>query len=127
MVAGLDLKVNIIQINYSNDDSIGGAVTTGTPVYTNLPASLTPRRPSQASLEAGLETDAIYDFTCTAKFYGSQVTIYERDEIQVTWPLTHPLYNLRFRVTGVGPGRRRPNYAGIHCTTSRIRTSRSRQ
>lgn len=127
MVAGLNLKVDVIHINYGDDDNIGGAVTTGTTAYSNLPAILTPRRPSQASLEAGLETDAIYDFTCTSRFYRSQVTINERDEILVVWPPSHPLYNLRFRVTGVGPGRRRPRYSGIHCTTSRIRTSRSRQ
>jgi hypothetical protein len=55
MTAGLHMKVDVIQINYSADDNIGGAVTTGTTVYSSLPAVLTPRRPSQVSLEAGLE------------------------------------------------------------------------
>jgi hypothetical protein len=127
MTAGLNMKVDIIQINYSDDDNIGGAVTTGTTVYSSLPAVLTPRRPSQASLEAGLETDAIYDFTCGATHLRGNVIIDERDEILVTWPLTHALYNLRFRVTGVQPPRGRARYGAMHCTLSRIRTSRSRQ
>lgn len=127
MVAGLHMKVDVIQINYSSDDSVGGAVTTGTTAYSSLPAVLTLRRPSQQSLEQGLETDRIYDFTCAAKFYGSQVTINERDEILVTWPTTHALYNLRFRVTGVQVGRSRVRYAPLHCTLSRIVSSRARQ
>jgi hypothetical protein len=121
------MKVDVIQINYSSDDNIGGAVTTGTTVYSSLPGVLTLRRPSQQSLEAGLETNDIYDFTCTARFYRNRVTIYERDEILVTWPLDHALYNLRFRVTGVQPPRGRTHYGGLHCTLSRIVTSRNRQ
>jgi hypothetical protein len=38
MTAGLHMKVDVIQINYSADDNIGGAVTTGTTVYSSLPA-----------------------------------------------------------------------------------------
>lgn len=128
MPGGLHMKVSVIQINYSSDDSIGGAVTTGTTVYSNMPASLTLRRPSQQSLEQGLEVNQIYDFTCAARYYRNQVTINERDEILVTWPLDHILYNLRFRVTGVqAPRSRTRNAAPIHCTLSRIITSRTRQ
>lgn len=128
MVAGLHMKVDIIRINYSADDSIGGAVTTGTTVYSNMPAVLTLRRPSQQSLEQGLEVNQIYDFTCRPRFYKSQVVIYERDEILVTWPTDHILYNLRFRATGVQAPRSRTRSAGaIHCTLSRIVTSRSSQ
>jgi hypothetical protein len=127
MVAGLHMKVNVIEINYSDDDNVGGAVITGTTRYSNLPSVLTLRRPSQQSLEAGLEVNDIYDFTCAARFQAGRVTIFERDELLVTWPLDHALYNLRFRVTGVQPGRGRTKYAPLHCTLSRIVTSRSRQ
>lgn len=127
MTAGLHMKVDIIQINMSADDNIGGAVTTGTTVFSSLPAVLTPRRPSQASLEAGLETDAIYDFTCRAMLARANVIINERDEILVTFPPGHALLNLRFRVTGFQPPRGRVRYGAIHCTLSRIRSSRSRQ
>jgi hypothetical protein len=127
MTAGLHMKVDVIEINHSADDNIGGAVITGTTVHSALPAVLTPRRPSQASLEAGLETDAIYDFTCRATLRRDNVVINERDEILVVWPLNHALFDLRFRVTGFQPPRGRALYGSIHCTLSRIRSSRSRQ
>lgn len=127
MVAGLHMKVDIIQINYSADDNIGGAIITGTTRYSLLPSVLTPRRPSQQMLEAGLETDTIYDFTCAATYNNTRITINERDEILVKWPLDHALYNLRFRVTGFQPGRGRARYAPLHCTLSRIVSSRARQ
>ena len=123
MIAGLHLKVDIIGIVNLTDDTIGGARTTGTVRYADIQGVLTPRRPSQAALEAGLETDAIYDFTTRAQ----NVTLNERDEIEVTWPPTSALYGLRFRVTGVQPGRGRARYAPLHATTSRIRASRSSQ
>lgn len=121
MTAGLNIKVDVIRINYGADDDTGGAVTTGTTVYSFLPFAMTPRRPSQVSLEAGLETETFYDGTCKA----NNITIQERDEIQVVWPVGHPLYNLRFRVLGVQPGRRRQRYGATHTTLSRIRESRS--
>lgn len=121
MTAGLNLKVDIIRINYASDDAVGGAVTTGTTVYSALEFVMTPRRPSQASLEAGLETEVFYDGTCKA----NNITIQERDELLVVHPVSHPLYNLRFRVLGVQPGRRRQRYGAIHTTLSRVRESRS--
>lgn len=121
MTAGLNIKVDVIRINYSSDDVVGGAVVTGKTVYQALPFAMTPRRPSQASLEAGLETEVFYDGTCKA----NNITIQERDEVKVTWPPNHPLYNLRFRVLGVQPGRRRQRYGATHTTLSRIRESRS--
>lgn len=125
MTAGLNIKVDVIRTNYASDDVVGGAVVTGTTVYSHLPFAMTPRRPSQVSLEAGLETETFYDGTCSQTFYRSLVAIQERDEIQVVHPPEHPLYNLRFRVLGVGPGRRRQRYGAIHTTLSRIRESRS--
>lgn len=123
MTAGLNLKASLIGIVQLSDDGSGGAQTTGTVRHEGVRCAMTPRRPTQQALEAGLETDAIYDFTCT----GNGITLNERDEILVTWPLDHSLYNLRFRVTGVQPGRRRPRYMTLHATASRIRRSRSVQ
>lgn len=123
MVAGLNLQVNVWRMTVNADDSVGGALITGTVVYNNLWAALTPRRPSQMMLEQGLETDAIYDFTSRLK----DITLYERDEVEVVHPPNHPLYGLRFRIVGVQPSRRRPYHGHQHCTLSRIRESRSQQ
>lgn len=105
------------------DDTVGGALVTGTVAYHNLDAAITPQRPSQALLQQGLETEAIYDFT--SKLRG--ITLNERDEVEVIWPAGHPYYGLRFRIVGVQPSRRRPYHGHQHCTLSRIRQSRSQQ
>ena len=127
MTAGLHMKSDIIAITYSSDDDTGGAIITGSVAYNSLPSILTARRSSQRMLEAGLETDTVYDFTCAAKFQRERVIINERDEVQVTWPLNHALFGLKFRVTGVQVGSSRISYAPLHCTLSRIVSSRSQQ
>lgn len=121
------MKVDVIAITYSDDDDTGGAIVTGSVVHSSLPSILTARRSSQRMLEAGLETDTVYDFTCAANFQRERVIINERDEVQVTWPLNHALFNLKFRVTGVQAGSSRTHYAPLHCTLSRIISSRSQQ
>lgn len=123
MVAGLNIQVDVWRMTVNADDTVGGALVTGTTAYTNLRAAITPRRPSQAALEAGLETDAIYDFISRSQ----NITLYERDEVEVVQPIGHPLFGLRFRIVGVQPSRRRPRHGHQHATLSRIRQSRSQQ
>ena len=128
MTAGLNLKVKVWRMNEDDDDVVGGAMITGSAVYFNVNAALTPRRPSQIMLEQGLETDAIYDMTTSARSdTRGYVTLFERDEVEVVHPQGHPLYGLRFRIIGVQPSKRRPRYGHQHATLSRIRESRSQQ
>lgn len=122
MTAGLNLQVNVIRMIEGTDDVVGGVSITGTVVY-DLPASIASRRPTQQSLEQGLETEAIYDLTMNLK----DITLWERDVIEVTHPKGHPYYNLTFRIMGVQPGKRRPKYSQQHVTLSRIRRSRRNQ
>lgn len=122
MTAGLNLQVNVIRMIEGTDDVVGGVSITGTVVY-DLPASIASRRPTQQSLEQGLETEAIYDLTMNLK----DITLWERDVIEVAHPKGHPYYNLTFRIMGVQPGKRRPKYSQQHVTLSRIRRSRRNQ
>jgi hypothetical protein len=105
------------------DDVVGGAMITGTMTYPNIPARLTLRRPSQILLEQGLEVDKVGDVL----IQGHSLTIYERDEIEVVWPLTHDYYGDRFRVLGVQRSGRRALYGPLNLTVSRIVRSRSQQ
>ena len=123
MTQGLNLQATIWRMNTTTDDVVGGAQITGTPIYASLPVAIAAQRPTQASLEQGLEVEAIYDMTARL----CNVTIYERDEIEVTCPNGHPYYGLRFRVLGVQPGKRNYRQAHQHATLSRIRRSRSQQ
>lgn len=120
---GLNLKAQIWQINQSSDDSVGGSVTTGTVAYTNVPIRLSARRPSQASLEAGLEVNRITD----AIINGKGLTLRERDEIEITWPVDDPYYGERFRITGIQLDSRRKQIGHTELTLSRIERSRSQQ
>lgn len=118
MTQGLNLRGTIWRMNQGTDDSVGGAMITGTPVASDQLMGIFPRRPSQISLEQGLETEALFDATVKCG-----VAIYERDEVEVTCPVSSPHYGLRFRVMGVQPARR--TRAGErHLTLARIRQSR---
>lgn len=122
MTQGLNLRANIWRMSTLADDLIGGAQISGTVVYSNQPCAISASRPTQASLEQGLEVQAIYDMTI--RMCG--VTIYERDEVEPVCPSDHPYYNLRFRVIGVQPPKRYRQGAQ-HLTLSRIRQSRRQQ
>lgn len=118
MTQGLNLRGTIWRMNQAEDDSGGGAILTGTPVASNQPMGIFSRRPSQISLEQGLETEAIFDATVKCG-----IVIYERDEVEVTCPTNSPHYGLRFRVMGVQVARR--TRAGErHLTLVRTRRSR---
>lgn len=121
MTQGLVLKSTIWRMNQAADDLVGGASLTGTPVANNLPTALFSRRPTQMSLEQGLEVPALFDATVRCG-----VTIYERDELEVTCPSDSPHYGLRFRVMGVQEPKRRRG-TEKHLTLSRIRRSRRQQ
>jgi hypothetical protein len=121
MTIGLNLRGNIIRMNQQPDDSSGGAVLSGTVVGNNLLMAIYSRRPMQASLEQGLEVEAIFDATVKCG-----VVIYERDEVEVTCPTNSPHYGLRFRVLGTQPARR-TRASEQHLTLSRIRRSRRQQ
>lgn len=122
MTQGLNLKATLWRMNTLADDSVGGSMVSGTPVYSNLPVAIAAKRPTQQSLEQGLEVEAIYDLTARQ----CNITIYERDEVEITCPANHPYYGLRFRILGIQPPKRYRDGAQ-HCTLSRIRQSRRQQ
>ncbi len=127
MVAGLNVKVNFWQMSPMADDDVGGAIVTGTLAYADIAGRLSPRRPSQMMLEQGLETERIFDLIITGYGAAHALTVRERDEIEVAWPLDHPDYGHRFRVVGVQYPSRRSKYGPLEFTLSRIERSRSRQ
>jgi len=127
MVAGLNVKINVWRMSTGPDDDVGGAMVTGSLAYRDLAARLSPRRPSQAALEQGLEVDRIFDLIVAGYGPAHAITIYERDEVEVIWPLDHLDYTHRFRVQGVQYPSRRAKYGPLQFTLSRIERSRSQQ
>lgn len=120
---GLNYRISIIQYSVNADDDVGGAIVTGTAVYTNVPARISARRVSQAALEQGLEVPRLFD--CIINGQGE--TIRERDEVEVTSPLDSPYYGQRMRILAVQRDSRLPSKGHTEMTLSRIDRSRSRQ
>lgn len=97
MVAGLNLLVSIWKYTYPADDSQGGAVPSGTMVYSNVPARIQSEKPTMALLEQGIETPTMF----SAVVHPGTLVIEHNYEIQVTAPQKSLYYNERFRVIGM--------------------------
>ena len=80
-----------------NDDYSGGALVSGTYMVTGTPARLEETQAQQLLFAQGLETDKLYDIMIRPIESG----IYERDEITVSYPSDHYLYNIPLRVVAV--------------------------
>lgn len=131
MTAGLNLRATIYRKSAQSDDRVGGAVPSGTVVFTNLPVSLSQDRPSMNFASQGRETRTSLVLTTRGSlgdFNGNQTTyegIQEDDEIVITWPVQSQYYQLRFLVTGEQQSTKRRNrYGHTHVTVERIRKSR---
>lgn len=96
MVAGFNIKVSVWRVSYGSDDVVGGAVVTGTFAYTDVDARIEEIPVDAVFLQQGIETVQVYSMTIKP----STLTIYQEDEIEITWPPEHRLYGVRLRVKG---------------------------
>lgn len=120
---GLNCKVTFIKTDTPTDDDSGGAVVVPSQVYTNIPARLSAARPSQQSLEAGLEVNRIFDMIIT----GQTLNVNERYRVRIDYPTDSPYYQEQFRIMGIQYDSRRPGAGHTEFTLSRIERSRSEQ
>jgi hypothetical protein len=95
-LAGNNIKVKIWRILYANDDSVGGAVVTGTYIG-SYPARLQANPEEQILMQQGLETERTFKINIVPGY----LDIRERDELTVIAPTDHVYYNKWFRVRGV--------------------------
>lgn len=94
MTSGLNIRVSIWRMGYRDDDSIGGAVFSGTVLYSGIACRMQAQPVEQVLLQQGLETER----TFTAVIVPGTLSIRERDELEVTAPFDHPYINKRFRI-----------------------------
>jgi len=97
MVAGLNLVGNIWRFSDVTDDDVGGAVPTGTILYTNVYGRMSAKKPTQALLEQGLETPEIF----TAVLSPGNLSIQHNDQYEVTSPPISSYYKKRFVIIGI--------------------------
>jgi len=97
MVAGLNTKVRIYRIDFDDDDEVGGAMITGSVAHSNVMARIESNPEEQVLLQQGLQTLRTFN----ALIVPGSLDVRERDELEVTAPVHHPYYGVRFRIVGV--------------------------
>ena len=97
MTAGFTTLMRVWHLTNNSDDSIGGALTTGTVIYDNVPATITETGGSITMAQQGYEVPATY------KVYAKmpQGVIQELDELEIRYPSSHPLYGKHLRVVRI--------------------------
>jgi len=97
MTAGLLHTGRIIRFSYPVDDSVGGALPTGTVLYTPVFARIFTEKPTLALLEQGLETPELF----SAIMEPGDITLNHNDQYEVTAPNISPYKNLKFVIISI--------------------------
>ena len=97
MPAGMNTRVRIWRMFQEDDDVVGGSMLTGTVQFDNVLARIEANPEDQLLLQQGLETTKTFN----ALVVPGTLDILERDELEITRPVYHPYYAVRFRIVGV--------------------------
>lgn len=97
MRAGNNLHAQFIRKAYPRNDSVGGALPSGTVTYENIEGRIQSATPIPAFAMQGLKTNKIFIGT----FFPGTLDIQEFDECQVTSPPNSPHYLLKYRIDTV--------------------------
>jgi hypothetical protein len=97
MTAGLLHTGKIWRFSYLQDDSQGGAVPTGTVIYSPVFARIYTEKPTLALLEQGLETPELF----SAIFESGDLLLHHNDQFEVTDPNISPYRGLRFVIISI--------------------------
>ena len=97
MPAGMNCRARIWRMFQEDDDVVGGSIITGSVQYDNLLARIEANPEDQLLLQQGLETTKTFN----ALVIPRTLDILERDELEITKPVYHPYYAVRFRITSV--------------------------
>jgi len=94
--AGITLLGTVIDYTYPSDDSVGGAVPSGTIVHLNVPMRISQMKPTQALLEQGIEDISLFE----GFIYNHLLTITNNNEIEIIAPPNSQHYGKRYRCVG---------------------------
>ena len=97
MPAGLNLLGCVWRYYYPQDDSVGGAVPSGTLLYQEVPARISSQKPLSALLQQGVETISTY----SALIWPATLEVSENDQFEVTQPVTSPYFGMKFVILSV--------------------------
>jgi hypothetical protein len=97
MTAGLLHTGKIWRFSYLQDDSQGGAVPTGTVIYSPVFARIFTEKPVLALLSQGLETPELY----SAVLEPGNMALNHNDQFQVIAPNVSPYLNEKFVIISI--------------------------
>ena len=97
MPAGLNQVCRLIRFSYPNDDAVGGAVPSGTVLYSFLDIRIEGMKPTTALVEQGVQTIELFN----AMLFEGNVGIEHNDQIEIILPAVGWFANKKFRVIGV--------------------------
>ena len=97
MPGGLNRVCELITFSYPADDSVGGAVPSGTVLYQNLSCRIEANMPTMALLEQGLQVPTTYQVLV----FPGNITAEHNDVIRFTAPINDWFYNKKFRIIGL--------------------------
>lgn len=103
MTAGMNLRGNVWRMYNNVDDDQGGANPSGTIIYRDIFARISPLQPTLALLEQGLETPTIYNgvFQYPAFNITGTFEVLHNDQYEITWPPININYGKKFVVISV--------------------------
>lgn len=97
MTAGLLHTGHIISFSYPVDDDQGGALPSGTVLYSPVFSRIFTEKPTLALLEQGLETAELY----SAFLEPGDISLNHNDQFQVTAPNISPYLNEKFVIISI--------------------------
>jgi hypothetical protein len=127
MVALLNLRGRVWRFTTPKDDAIGGAVPTGTVLYTPVFSRISSAKPTMALLEQGLETPEIFTGYLSYTMYSPTGTfdVQHNDQYEVTYPPVSQFYGKRFVIIGVQHQSFDDNRRFLRVTMRRLETANS--
>ena len=109
MVAGLNMRAKVWRYSFASDDDVGGSQPSGTILYTGIEARIQAIKPTYVLLEQGVETEHLF----SAVLSPGNLSVRERDEVEITNPVGHPDCGKKFRIKGIQRSEDLPNRPGF--------------
>lgn len=120
MPAGMNARVKIIRLVYTDDDEVGGSYPSGVVLHESIQARIEQDLTDSSFFQQGLETRK----TFSGMLWGYQLAVREQDELEVVSPPNHQYYGKRFRVEDARYDSSHPalkqNYLLVKLTRSQI-------
>ncbi len=97
MGKGYNARADFYSMDASPDDDIGGAIVTGSLLFSSKRIRFEPVFSRQTTEFQGLETERRF----TVMVSDQTLSLAERDEMVITRPANHPYINNRFRISSM--------------------------